>query len=222
MPYFDNDFIRFFEELAKNNNKEWFDSQRKRYEQSVKKPFSAFVEEMINRIAALDPEVQIQAKDATMRINRDIRFSPDKTPYNTHYGAIISAGGRKDKSVPGLYMRFSPEGIELYGGAHMLDKDALQRVRSAIAADIKGFQKLINKAAFSKKFSGILGEKNKRIPKEFEEAAAQEPLIANKSFYYMAKLDAKEIVSDTLPDTIMDYWRAAQPVKDFLREASKA
>lgn len=221
MAYFTKDFISFFKELEKNNNKEWFDANRKRYEASVKKPFYTFLDEMIGRINALDPEVRIQAKDAVMRINRDIRFSPDKTPYNAHYGGIISSAGRKDKTVPGIFLRFTATKIGILGGAHGIDKDQLRKVRTTIAKDLKGFKQLINGKAFKEKFGEILGDKHKRIPKEFQSAFEKEPLIANKAFYYMAEIPAKNITDDRLPDIIMDHWTVARPVMDFLTKAMK-
>ncbi|MEO1054574.1 MAG: DUF2461 domain-containing protein [Bacteroidota bacterium] len=221
MSYFTSDFIAFFEELKDHNHKEWFDANRKRYEQSVKKPFAAFVDEMIGRINHHDPEVRIEAKDAVMRINRDIRFSADKTPYNLHVGAIISKTGRKDKSVPGIFFKLTLEGIEIYGGAHGIDKDQINKVRTAIAAEPNQFQALIEAPNFVKKFGEIHGEKNKRLPKEFEEIANDQPLIANKSFYYFTSIDKKHILSDDLADIIMEYWLAAQPIKDFLANALK-
>ena len=109
MAYFTKDFIDFFKELAANNKKEWFDFNRKRYEKSVKQPFAEFVQEMIDRIRADDPKVDISTKDAIFRINRDVRFSKDKTPYKTHMAAIVSARGKKDKGQTLLRKLF--EGI---------------------------------------------------------------------------------------------------------------
>jgi len=221
MSYFIKDFIKFFKDLEKNNSKEWFDANRKRYETSVKKPFYHFLDEMIGRINALDSDVRIQAKDAVMRINRDIRFSPDKTPYNLHYGGIISAAGRKDKTVPGIFLRFTANEIGILGGAHGIDKDQLQKVRMAIASDLKGFQQLISRKAFKEKFGEILGDKHKRIPKEFQAAFEKQPLIANKAFYYMAQLPPKYITDSNLADIIMEHWKVARPVNEFLIKAMK-
>ena len=102
MAYFTKDFIDFFKELAANNKKEWFDSNRQRYEKSVKQPFAEFVQEMIDRIQPDGPAVYISTKDAIFRINRDIRFSNDKTPYKTYMAALVSAKGKKDKGTPGF------------------------------------------------------------------------------------------------------------------------
>ena len=95
--WFTQDFIDFFSELEKNNTKEWFDANRKRYEKSVKIPFSAFTQAFINEVAKDDPELQQEAKNCTFRINRDIRFSNDKTPYKSTSSAIITKGGKKNQ-----------------------------------------------------------------------------------------------------------------------------
>lgn len=219
MSYFNKDFLQFFRDLEKDNSKTWFDANRKRYESSVKSPFYSFVDHLIGRIQDLDQEVHITSKDAVMRINRDIRFSADKTPYNLHYGAIISSAGRKDKSIPGFFLRFSPKMIGVFGGAHGIDKNQLQSIRNTIANDPGRFEKLINEKNFVEKFGSLRGEKNKRIPPEFQQAALKQPLIANKQFYYMAELSPKLITDEGLTDLLMGYWKAARPIKEYLTEA---
>ena len=97
MAYFDTDYLEFFKELAGNNHKEWFDIHRKRYEQSVKIPMQVFVKDLILALKRIDKEIQIEPKDAIFRINRDIRFSKDKSPYKLQSSAIISKYGKKDK-----------------------------------------------------------------------------------------------------------------------------
>lgn len=219
MSYFTPDFLTFFKELAANNSKNWFDANRKRYERSVKNPFEMFISEMIARISADDSSVAITSKDAILRINRDIRFSKDKTPYNDYMAAIISAGGRKDKSIPGLYLRLGADEIRIYGGAHMVDANALERIRRAIATDFDGFEKLLNAPDFRTHFGTLHGEQHKRLPAILRFLAARQPLIANKQFYYYAILDAKHLLSDDLPDLIMSYYRAGKPINSFLRQA---
>ena len=100
MAYFTQDFIDFFQELSANNHREWFHANKKRYEQQVKVPFQSFVQLMIDRVQEVDRNVVLTPKDAIFRINRDIRFSADKTPYKTNVSAIISSGGKKDKNDP--------------------------------------------------------------------------------------------------------------------------
>ena len=96
MAYFTKDFTKFLKDLEKNNNREWFNENKKRYEESVKEPFYNFIDEMIMRINAIDNNVAIQPKDAIFRIYKDVRFSKDKLPYKTQVSAVISPGGRKD------------------------------------------------------------------------------------------------------------------------------
>lgn len=219
MAYFSQDFIDFFTELSKNNHKDWFDQNRKRYENVVKKPFKAFVEEMIVRVNEQDPEVQIEAKNAIFRINRDIRFSKDKTPYKTNVSAIVSKGGRKDKTTPGLYFELSPEKLRIYGGVYMADKDQLQFLREEIAGNLDKFHKIIHHKDFVSHYGKVLGEASKRIPKNLKEAAEKEALILNKQFYYFAELAPETVLKEDLPDIIMKYYHAGKPMMDFLKRA---
>lgn len=219
MAYFTKDFISFFKELEQNNTKEWFDDQRKRYEASVKKPLYSFVDVMIGLINAEEAGVRIQAKDAVTRINRDTRFSQDKTPYNTHIGAVISTAGRKDKSVPGIFLRFDPTGLHIFGGAHGAKPPQTSNIREAIAKNPAAFMKLVNEKEFVKKFGSLKGERSKRLPKELMPVAKEYPVIFNKSFYYVGKVPVGKVVSRDLPAVVMDYWHTARPVKDFLAAA---
>jgi uncharacterized protein (TIGR02453 family) len=219
MPYFAKEFTKFFKDLATNNNTAWFDANRQTYENEVKKPFAAFVDAMIARIAKVEPDVKIQARDAIFRINKDIRFSKDKTPYNTHVGANISKYGRKDKAYPGFYFQLSHAGAQIFGGAYAPEKDTLQRIRELIAADEKHFAKLINAPAFKKHFGSIQGEALKRVPPEWQDAFQRQPLIANKQYYYQGSLPPAVVLDDKLPDRLMEYHAAGKDVNAFLRKA---
>ncbi len=219
MSYFNASFLKFFKELSKNNTTEWFNENRKTYEKEVKKPFSDFVEEMIGLIQKYDPEVQIKPSDAIMRINKDIRFSKDKTPYNTHVAANISKYGKKDKSYPGFYFQLSPEGIMMYGGAYVVESTTLPSIRNYISNNLKDFSAAYNDISFKQKFGNILGEQHKRVSTEFQGITEKEPLIANKQFYYSASLKPDIITSNTLPDELMEYYLAGKSVNDFLKSA---
>lgn len=220
MKYFSPDFNQFFKELAANNHKDWFDINRKRYEKEIKDPFKAFVTDLIERIRTHEPSIQIEAKDAIFRINKDIRFSKDKTPYKLHMGAVVSPLGRKDRTNPGIYVQLGPEDVRVYGGIYTADKEQLQKVRTAIASDLKGFQKAISAPSFVETYGGeIHGEKNKVLPKELKEAAQEQPIIFNKNFYYFTKMDADMVESDQLLDIVMKHYEAAKPVREFLRNA---
>jgi uncharacterized protein (TIGR02453 family) len=219
MAMFTADFINFFKELSQNNNKKWFDQNRTRYEKSVKIPFQTFVERMIEKIQTDDPEVKITTKESIFRINRDIRFSKDKTPYKTHMSALISRTGKKDRGFPGIFFSMSAENITIYGGAHSIEKDRLYSIRKYISGHLETFSKLLDDRVFKDKYGRIHGDKNKRIPAEFNDAAEKQPLLFNKAYYYFAKLNVKLILDPNLEDIFMDYYLAAKPMREFLISA---
>lgn len=217
MPYFKPAFIKFLKDLSKNNTTAWFNENRKIYETEVKKPFAVFVEELISKAQKHEPAIKIKASDAITRINKDLRFS--KVPYNTYVGAIISPTGKKDKEYPGMYIQLGADKITIYGGAYFLEKENLQKIRTRIAKQPADFTKVITGTDLKKKYGSIQGEKNKVLPPEFKALVEKQPLIANKSFFFMAELDAKLITSDKLMDTVMEYYIAGKPVNDFLVKA---
>lgn len=220
MAYFTKEYLQFFKGLKKNNNREWFHANKKQYESAVKKPFYDFVEKMIDQLSALDKTIVLTPKDCIFRINRDIRFSKDKTPYKTQMSAVIAPGGRKQLSgPPGLYIQFSVEDVRIYSGMYRLEKKDLQNIREAIASQPKEFAKLIKAKKFVNKFGEIHGEKNKRLPKEFQEAAEQQALLYNKSFYYFAQFKADLVLDPKLPKILVDHYKAAQPLNAFFRAA---
>lgn len=217
MQYFSDDYLEFFKELAANNHKDWFDENRKRYEKSVKDPFKNFIADLIAESQKMDPSIKIEAKDAIFRINRDIRFSKDKTPYKLDRSAIISSGGRKDHSVPGFYLAFGPEHLTLGGGAYFLKPDQLEKVRRGIMNESKAFDKLISEKAFKAYYGEIQGEENKRLPKEFQEAAEANPILFKKQFYFMHHRNPEGILDKNLMKNCIDHFKAAQPIQQFLK-----
>jgi uncharacterized protein (TIGR02453 family) len=216
MKYFTKEFLDFFKELDKNNNKAWFDKNRKRYEEHVKVPFKNFTELMIMRVKEHEPDLQMEAKDAMFRINRDIRFSKDKRPYNPRVSANIQKGGKKAIGHPGFYFQFSYNNAMTGGGAYHLDKDTLYSIRSTIVSSMKEFNKLVEDKKFKQKFGEIKGDKNKKLPKEFQEAFEKQPLVANKQFYYMVDLKPNVVLKPDLPDLLMDHYKAGAKLNKYL------
>lgn len=217
--YLSKAFHDFFIELAANNHKDWMDANKKRYQNDVKKPFENLVAALQDEVSSFDEPIELKPGNAIFRINRDIRFSKDKTPYKTDRSAIISKYGRKDKMYPGYYLSVSPEKVMIGGGAYFLDKDNLFKVRQEIAYNMDEFEQLINDSKFVKHFGKVLGEKNKVLPKEFKADAEKQPLIYNKGFYFMKELDANFIFDKDLIKKIGDYYQAALPFNQFLRRA---
>lgn len=222
MAFFTPDFLQFFIDLAPNNHKDWFDLNRKRYENSVKEPFKNFVQHMIAEIAKTDSNFKdLEAKDCIFRINRDIRFSKDKTPYKMNVSAVVAPEGKKSKAVNGIYFEFGPEHVRVYGGIYEIDKDDLLTVREGIANDIKGFQTAYTNPNFKKVFGTILGEKNKVIPKELKEAAEKEPLIFNKQWYFYAEFDAETVLDPKLDKLLLNCFEAGKPVEHYFNKLIK-
>jgi uncharacterized protein (TIGR02453 family) len=222
MAFFQKDFLDFFIELAPNNNKDWFDLNRKRYENSVKEPFKKFVNHIISKLAEIDPTFkELEAKDCIFRINRDIRFSKDKQPYKMQVSAVVSPLGKKSKAINGVYFELGPEHLRVYGGVYEIDKDDLLTVREGIAENIAEFQKTYNNPLFVKTFGELKGEKNKIIPKELKLAAEKEPLIFNKQWYFYTQFEPERILFDNLDETIINCYKAGRPVEEFFNKLIK-
>ena len=216
MIHFTPDFLDFFKELAPNNNKDWFDENRKRYHESVKTPFDNFVTVMINEMRKTDKTINLSYKDCVFRINRDIRFSKDKTPYKLNRSAEISAGGKKDYGTPGIYFDITPEHVRVYTGIYNPDKHELLAVREEIAENSKEFDKIINEKKFKKVFGEIQGQKNVRLPKEFQEAGEKQPLMYNKQFYVYTTFEPEIIFEEGLEKKLFDAYKIAEPFAKFL------
>lgn len=222
MKHFSKEFLDFFIELAPNNNKDWFDANRSRYENYVRDPFKLFVQHIIDSIAKSHHEFKdLQAKDCIFRINRDIRFSNDKTPYKMNVSAVVASSGKKSKAINGVYFELSPEYVRIYGGIYEADKEDLYAVREGIVADLEGFKKAYTDKAFVKTFGTILGEKNKIIPKEFKEAAEKEPLLFNKQWYFYAQFEPELVLSDDLDKRILSCFEAGRSVENFFNKLIK-
>lgn len=216
MAWFTAEYEVFFKELKANNNRDWFHENKPRFEKHVKKPFYQFVTDMIQQMQLLDSKCQIDAKDAVFRIHRDIRFSKDKTPYKVQMSAIVGEGGRKGMAENGIYLEIGENHLRVYGGVYQPNKEQLQAIRQEILYDINGFEKAISGEAFKKWFGEVRGEKNKRLAYEFAEILENQPLIANKQFYYYSDLDPKLLYSDKLIEIFFEAFKASEEVRNFL------
>ncbi len=211
--------LNFLKDLTKNNNREWFQDNKKRYEKDLQKPFENLIGNIIHEIQKIDPTVIVTPKQAIFRIYRDTRFSKDKSPYKTHVGAIISPGGTKAKEYPGMYIHVEPGMLMLGGGAYFLENQSLYQLRQFITLNVKRFENIISDPDFVIKYGELKGEKNKRLPVEFSEIAEKQPLLYNKQFYYMAELDPQNVLRKDCVSLVMEYYHAAKPLHDFLVEA---
>lgn len=223
MAYFTPKFNSFFIGLAANNNRDWFLENKKLYEKEVKDAFAKFLTDLIQKIKEkYDPTFDLQVKDAVFRINKDIRFSKDKTPYKLHVSAVISKNGRLDMQDPGLYIQFGMEELWIGGGMYMPEKENLEKIRQHIAKNSAQVKKLLGDKKFQQFYpNGIEGDAIKRIPKELKEAFEKEPLIAKKQFYFMAVYEEDEniILREDLMDWVLEHYEAGLAWNKFLAEA---
>lgn len=219
--YFSNHYIQYFKDLAANNHKDWFDANRKVYEKEVKKPFEAFVSDLIAEMAKKDKGFEgIKPSDCIFRINRDVRFSQDKTPYKIQMSALVTKNGKKDMNGLGVYIEFGPEFTTVYGGIYMPDKNQLEKIRNGILAQSDEFAALIKDARFLKYFpDGIMGEKNKVLPALFKSIAEKEPHIYNKQFYWMHRVNADKILEPGLLTWVMEHYDASKSQMQFFINA---
>jgi uncharacterized protein (TIGR02453 family) len=213
-------YAAFFKDLATRNDRDWFNANKKRFEEDVKKPFEALTADVIGLMQKQDPKIAIEVKDAVFRIYRDTRFAKDKTPYKLHMSAVVNRGGRKDHSYPGIYYQIGVDGVAVAGGVWEPDKDQLLKIRKAIAKDPKAFRKILDKKKFKETFNGLGGDQNKIIPKELREAGEIAPEIYNKSFHYWREYKTqKDVVRADLAKFIVGHYEIGRELNDFLLEA---
>jgi uncharacterized protein (TIGR02453 family) len=218
--FFKSDFQQFFIELAANNNKEWFDQNKSRYLKQVKQPFERFIAALIVQLQDVIPGIDPDPKKAIFRINRDVRFSKDKTPYKLHAAAYLSALGKKDPSYSGIYLQFGPEHLMIGGGVYMPEGAQLLRIRKAIAAQPETFYKLLAQPSFKKYYVDIEGDENKRIAdKELMQASADHPILLKKQFYFQSLLPPDELEQPDLMQVVVNHAKAAMPLTRFFEHA---
>jgi uncharacterized protein (TIGR02453 family) len=219
MAFFSQDFLQFFIDLAGNNHKEWFDENRKRYENNVKLPFQLFIKELLAKLSKVDSSFKnVEAKDCIFRINRDVRFSKDKAPYKLMVSAILRSGGKKSSSVNGIYLELSPEYVRVYGGIYEISGEDLLFFREGLVEYLAEFQKAYNSNSFKQSFGSILGEKNKILPAHLKEKAAEEPLIFNKQWYFYHQMDSQSCLSENFIDQIVKLYEDARPMLLFFEK----
>lgn len=211
-------YSSFFKDLAKNNNKEWFHANKKRYENDVKIPFLTLLETLVPMLNTWDDRILLDSKKALFRINRDIRFSKDKSPYNTIMKAGFSPGGKKSE-LPGYYIGIDAEHVYVGGGLFMINTADLKKLRSNIAKNISGLLNIINDEQFIREFGQLKGEKSKRLDKSLRTTAEKTDLIYNKQFYAMAEFPIEPFyTSKKLESEIQHHFKVITPLNTYLNQ----
>lgn len=221
MSHFKQDFLDFFIELAPNNNKEWFDENRSRYHTSVKEPFEQFVTLLIEKCRTIDKAIpeDLTYSQCIFRINRDIRFSKDKTPYKMNRSAVIGPHGKKDHGVPSLYFELGPEHVRLYSGIYKAQPKQIEGVRSFIKKNTSELHKIIENDDFNTHFGEIHGEKYKTVPKEYRELAQTLPLLYHKNWYIYKTYTPETLLAPNLDELFLNDFKMIYPFQSYFRKA---
>lgn len=210
--------LNFLSELRKNNNKEWFDQNRDRYQECRKKVLF-LTELIIHEVGHFDPEVGAQnPKDCVFRIFRDVRFSVDKTPYKTNMGSFIVKGGKKSFCA-GYYLHIEPGASFVGGGSYCPPADALKAMRTEIFDNPEEFKQLIFKESFRKVYPDLYDDKLKTAPKGFPKDFPDIDLLKYKSFAFGENLDDSVVTSDAFVGRVVASMKELYPVNRFLNIA---
>jgi len=210
--------LDFLKELKANNNREWFNENRKTYE-SAKTEFESLVNNLIPKIYEFDPEIgSLTAKQCVFRIFRDVRFSKDKSPYKVNMGGFMSKGGRKGFHS-GYYVHIEPGKSFLGGGIYMPPADVLKKIRQEIMYNVDEYKNIINNPAFKKIFTQMEGEKLKRPPKGFPADFPDIELLKYKSYVVLHEVKDKNILSENFENNIIDVFKTMYPLNEFLNKA---
>lgn len=167
---FSEETVRFFEKLKKNNNKDWFQSKKDLYEAHVKHPSMEFVMAMGEKLKRLSPGVQAIPKvnQSLFRINRDIRYSKNKTPYKTNLGILFWEGPRKRMECSGFYFHIGDRKLFLGVGMHIFTPDLLKKYRTAVIDKKEGPKLTRAIKSVSKKGYTIGTVHYKRISRDYD------------------------------------------------------
>ena len=217
MTKVDKNAIEFLRQLSNNNNKEWFASHKDDYT-AAKNNFEAFIQELIDEIVKFEPVFKgLEAKSCIYRINRDIRFSNDKTPYKTNFGALIMKGGRKNFfRYPGYYLHIEPDNCFLAGGAYLPSPEWLTDIREKISEQPDMFLKIINNTEFKKYFGEIQGDKLKKAPKGFDPQHEYIEFLKFKNYTIIKKIDDKQVLDPESLNNFSHIFKAMKLFHDFL------
>ncbi len=213
--------IKFLKDLKKNNNKPWFDAHRAQYE-TAKQDFAVFIQLLIDKHGASDKSIAtLKAKECMFRINRDVRFAKDKSPYKTNFGASINKGGKKSM-LAGYYFHLEPGRSFVGGGMYVPMPEDLRKVRQEIDYNLDEFKKLVG----TKKFKSLYGDLDRsdeytlsRVPKGYEPGNPAAEYLKLKSYIAFVSFNDADLTSKTLVKKAVDAFVTLQPLLNFLNEA---
>lgn len=214
--------ISFLKSLKKNNHKPWFDNNRDKY-LIAKNNFEEFITELLHKMTLYDNDMkELTVKDCCFRINRDIRFSKNKTPYKISLSASFNKGGKKS-IYAGYYLHLQPEGKSFAGGGLWNPEAAeLKKIRQEIDYCLPEFKKIIHATAFKKNYGELERDENhmlKKVPKGYDKDNAAADFLKMKSFVATRNMSEEVVLSTGFSDEIIRSFKALQPLVHFLNRA---
>ena len=210
--------LAFLKAIKENNNKEWMDANRKAYE-AAKQNYEDFTTEMIQGFVSFEPTfADLTAKQCTFRLNRDIRFSQNKAPYKSNFGAAFSRGGKKSPYAD-YYFQLEPGNSFVAGGLWMPPADRLKAVRQEIDYDLPGFEKILQQKDFKKLFPSMDGEQLKTAPQGYSIDNPAIPYLRFKSFTVLHHLSDKTVSGKDFPQELLAMFKTMKPFMDFLNRS---
>ena len=217
--------LQFLKKLDKNNNKAWFDANRKQYE-AAKLDFANLTGQVIAQFGKKEPAIALlQPKECVFRINRDVRFSKNKAPYKNNMGASIKAGG-KNSLAAGYYIHLEPGGKSFVGGGlYMPDANIVGKIRQEIDYNYAEFLKIVQNKKFVAQYGGLdfsEGMSLVREPKGYEKENPAITYIKLKSWVATAPLSDTALQDKNLATQLTKAFEYLQPLISFLNEALEA
>ncbi len=213
--------IRFLSQLKKNNNRDWFEKHRADYE-AAKIDFQNFIYLVIKDIGKTDSTVaELNAKDCLFRINRDVRFSKNKSPYKSNMGASIKRRGKKSPFC-GYYFHCEPGASFIGGGLWMPEPAIVKKVRQEIDYNFDEFKEIIA----DKKFKTVYGDVYKgadvslaTAPKGYEKDHPAIFYLKLKCFIAETKVSDDELTKSSLHKKTITAFQTLSPLIYFINRA---
>jgi uncharacterized protein (TIGR02453 family) len=213
--------LQFLDDLKKNNNRDWFQDNKKRYE-IFKKDYHQLVSDFLDAMKPLDPSLELlEVKNCTFRINRDIRFSKDKSPYKAHLGVWLSSGA-KGANRSGYYIHIEKGASFIAGGFYSPDADQLKKVRKEIAFFHDDLEAILADKNFKKEFGGFdINESNslKSMPRGYEKDHPAIEFLKLKSFTTSQKFDIAEVTQKDFVKKMSQKLITLKPLNEFINRA---
>lgn len=204
----------FLEQLRDNNNREWFAANKLRYD-ALRTSWLNNLQQLIDMMSAYDPSLRnIQAKDCAYRIYRDIRYSPDKTPYKHHFGAVIGDRGRKTQKAC-YYIHLEPSACGIYAGLWCPEPDILKAARSLVDAESQELGDLLTNDEFSSRFSFMPIRTLKKVPAGYDANHPLADILKAKDFTFGRNVPDKYFITGNWIEKVARDFEYCKPVLDF-------